>query len=103
MMIAKWDTRHLRRNVVAYDRATGRWTVGGLLFALGMDPTWVKRYSSAAGRAAAKAYRTSTHHEPGTALTLRGGKVRKVMGYAHLAELLPAVLSYKRLATELGI
>jgi hypothetical protein len=102
-MIAKWDTRHLRRATVAFDRGTGRWTVGRLLAALGMDQAWVIRYSSAAGRAAAKAYRAATGHEPGTALTLRHGRIRRVMGYASLTELLAAVLTYKRLATELGI
>lgn len=102
-MIAKWDTRHLRRNVVAFDRKSGRWTVGGLLFELGMDAAWVKRYSSAAGRAAAKAYRQATGSEPQTALTLRHGRIRQVMGYKSLVDLLAALLTYKRLTTELGI
>lgn len=95
--------RQIRRNVVARDRATGRYTVGGLLFQLGLDAAWINRYSSAAGRAAAKAYRASTGHEPVTALTLRKGKIRQVMGYTSLAELLPALLTYNRLRAELKI
>lgn len=102
-MIAKWDARHLRRAAVSLDRATGRWTVGHVLRELGLDAAWVERYSSAAGRAAAKAHRATTGREPLTALTLRKGKVREVKGYASLLELLPALLTYPRLRVELGV
>lgn len=95
--------RQIRRNVVALDRASGRWTVGHLLFKLGMDAAWVKRFSSAAGRATAKAYRETTGSEPQTARTLRHGRIRTVAGYASLVDLLGSLLTYKRLRAELGI
>lgn len=102
-MIAKYDTRHLRRAIVAHDRSSGRWTVAGLLLKLGMDAEWVRRYSSAAGRAAAKAYREATGTEPRDSLTLRAGRIRHVKGYDSPFALLIALLTYRRLATELGL
>lgn len=89
-----------RAIVAAHNANLGLMTAGQYLHGIGFPE--VDQYASAFGRACAKIYRRTHHAEPAIVYATANGRIRRMNGYADVADLLAGAESYKRTAAFLA-